>query len=114
MQHLEPVPIPAPPPKPHFHLDAPERRLWDQIHRTYTFNYGGEIILALAMQSLGRARACDAVVAKEGMQVRAGRRCAMKAHPLLAVSQSARNFAAMLFRRLRIDLGRFEFDCKLQ
>jgi hypothetical protein len=90
---------PAPtfePPQPFYRLDEPEKQIWDEIHRDYSFSYGGEMLLCMALQSLGRAR-------------HPGRRNIPKLHPLLGVERRSREFCSSVFKKLKIRLR--ENDC---
>jgi hypothetical protein len=99
--------IHEPPPKPIYSLDGPEQKLWDDIVREYGLSRGGEILLNIALQSLARARHCSEVIDAQGAVI-AGRRNILKPHPLLGVERAARSFCASIFKKLKIDLRRFE------
>ena len=97
---------PAPshePPEPCYRLDEPEKRMWDALHREYAFTYGGDLLLCMALKSLGRARECGAVIEQQGVMV-PGRKNIPKLHPLLGVERNARQFCQSVFKKLRIEL----------
>src|SRR5262249_11007733 len=99
---------PAPshePPQPCYRLDQPEKQIWDELHRDYDFTYGGDVLLCAALQSLGRARHCNEIIAQQGVMIPAGRRKnTMKRPPLLSVERNARQFCQSVFKKLRIEL----------
>jgi hypothetical protein len=102
---------PAPshePSAPFYRLDEPEREIWDEIHREYSFTYGGDLLLCLALQSLGRARVCGEVIAKQGTMI-PGRRNVLKPHLLLGIERRSREFCSSVFKKLKIRLR--ENDC---
>jgi hypothetical protein len=91
------------PPEPCYRLDEPEKRMWDEIHREYDFTYCGNLLLCMALQSLGRARHCGEIIEKQGTMI-PGRRNILKPHPLLFVERSARSFCSSVFKKLKIEL----------
>ena len=102
---------PAPshePPAPCYHLDEPEKRMWDQLHREYDFTYGGNLLLCMALRSLGRARHCGEIIEQQGMMI-PGRQNILKPHPLLFVQRSAYSFCVSVFKKLKIELRGGEF-----
>jgi len=97
---------PAPshePPAPCYRLDEPEKRMWDEIHREYDFTCGGNLLLCMALQSLGRARHCGELIAQQGSMI-PGRRNVLKPHPLLGVERVSRALCASLLKKLKIKL----------
>ena len=102
---------PAPshePPQAFYRLDEPEKRIWDEIHREYSFTYGGDLLLCMALQSLGRARHCGEVIEQQGTMI-PGRRNILKPHPLLGIERRSREFCSSVFKKLKIRLR--ENDC---
>ena len=97
---------PAPsdePSAPFYRLDKPEREIWDEIHREYSFTYGGDLLLCMALQSLGRARHCSEVIDSQGAMF-PGRRNILKPQPLLGSERRSREFCQSVFKKLRIRL----------
>ncbi len=92
------------PSEPPYHLDAPEREIWDEMRREYNnFTGCGDIVLCMALQSLGRARKCSELIEEQGAMI-AGRRNILKPHPLLGVERASRALCASLFEKMKIKL----------
>jgi hypothetical protein len=97
---------PAPshePPQPCYRLNEAEKRMWDEIQREHHFSYAGDLLLCMALQSLGRARHCAEIIAKQGTMI-PGRRNILKPHPLLSVERNAHQFCQSVFKKLKIEL----------
>ena len=104
---------PAPshePPEPCYRLDEPEKRMWDQLHREYDFTYGGNLLLCMALRSLGRARHCGEIIEQQGTMI-PGRRNILKPHPLLFVQRSAYSFCSSVFKKIENRIEGVNFDC---
>jgi hypothetical protein len=85
--------------------------MWDKIHQHHAFSYPGDLLLSLALQSLGRSRECHKIIAAQGTVVPAGRKKhTLKAHPLLGVERRAREFCLSVFKKLKIELEVNLFD----
>jgi hypothetical protein len=87
------------------HLDVPERKLFQQLVRTYRFDDAASLeLLTQAMEARQRARQCREQVKKDGPTYRDDRNN-LKAHPLLATERSAQAAFISAMRLLRLDLG---------
>jgi phage terminase small subunit len=90
--------IPAPP-----HLDAPEKKLWQQIVGRYQFDDGSLAILEEAMSARQRARRCREAVDRDG-ETMPDRWGVQKVHPLLVAERDSRTQFLTAMRALHLDV----------
>ena len=87
------------------HLQAPERALWRDLVRDFTFNDVASLaLLRSALEAHQRARRCRVVIDREGMTMR-DRFGQVRAHPLLGPERDARAAFLAMMRALNLDLG---------
>ena len=103
-QSKAPAPdLPEPP--AHFVTKPEEREIWFTVLRENPhLNYSGHILLAMAVNAIGRAQHCAEIVDKAGGPLSIDNRGRLKRHPLAGLEVANRKLARDLFKMLKIEL----------
>jgi hypothetical protein len=92
-------------PEPPSHFGDAERETWYAILRENPhLNYSGHMLLAMAVNAIGRAQYCAEIVDKDGGPLSIDNRGRPKRHPLAGLEVANRKLAKDLFKMLKIEL----------
>jgi len=86
-------------------LGEAERKTWYAIlHENPHLNYGGGILLELAINAIARAQQCSKIIAKDGGPLIIGDDHKPCRHPLTGIEVQNRKLAREVFKLLRIEV----------
>ena len=91
-------PIPAAPND----LSLAAKAEWRRIHAGWEVDDSGRMLLTIALRAADRAAAARALVARDGMVVKAGK--TTRAHPALAIVKDAELVLLRAWRQLNLDV----------
>ena len=103
-QSKAPAPdLPEPP--AHFVTKPEEREIWFTVLRENPhLNYSGHILLAMAVNAIGRAQVCAKTIDEAGGPLTVDNRGRLRRHPLAGIEVANRKLARDLFKMLKIEL----------
>jgi hypothetical protein len=102
---------PAHLPEPPSDLGEAERNTWYAILRENPhLNYSGHMLLAMAVNAIGRAQHCAEIVEKAGGPLSIDSRGRPKRHPLAGLEVANRKLAKGILKMLKINLRGELFD----
>jgi hypothetical protein len=98
-------------PEPPSDLGEAERMTWYAILRNNPhLNYSGQMLLAVAVNAIGRAQHCAEIVDKAGGPLSIDSRGRPKRHPLAGLEVANRKLAKDILKMLKINLRGELFD----
>jgi phage terminase small subunit len=78
-------------------LSEASRDVWRRIHKSWSMDDSGRVLLTIALQARDRAAAAQALIDKDGLTLGA------RAHPAVAVLRDAENVCLKAWRQLGLE-----------